>query len=110
MPAYALLGIAIIAEVIATSALKASSGFTRLGPSLVVITGYAFAFYFLALVMRSIPVGVAYAIWSGVGIVLIVGASAVLYQQMPDWPALLGMALIVIGVAVINLFSCMTVH
>lgn len=110
MPAYALLGIAIIAEVIATSALKASSGFTRLGPSLVVITGYACAFYFLALVMRSIPVGVAYAIWSGVGIVLIVGASAVLYQQMPDWPALLGMALIVIGVAVINLFSRMTVH
>ena len=110
MPAYALLGIAIIAEVIATSALKASSGFTRLGPSLVVITGYAFAFYFLALVMRSIPVGVAYAIWSGVGIVLIVGASAVLYQQVPDWPALLGMALIVIGVAIINLFSRMTVH
>ncbi|MCK0536658.1 DMT family transporter [Alcanivorax quisquiliarum] len=110
MPAYALLGIAIIAEVIATSALKASSGFTRLGPSLVVITGYACAFYFLALVMRSIPVGVAYAIWSGVGIVLIGGASAVLYQQMPDWPALLGMALIVIGVAVINLFSRMTVH
>lgn len=110
MPAYALLGIAIIAEVIATSALKASSGFTRLGPSLVVITGYACAFYFLALVMRTIPVGVAYAIWSGVGIVLIVGASAVLYQQMPDWPALLGMALIVIGVAVINLFSRMTVH
>lgn len=110
MPAYALLGIAIIAEVIATSALKASSGFTRLGPSLVVIVGYACAFYFLALVMRTIPVGIAYAIWSGVGIVLIVGASAVLYQQVPDWPALLGMALIVIGVAIINLFSRMAAH
>lgn len=110
MPAYALLGIAIIAEVIATSALKASSGFTRLGPSLVVIVGYACAFYFLALVMRTIPVGIAYAIWSGVGIVLIVGASTVLYQQVPDWPALLGMALIVIGVAIINLFSRMAAH
>lgn len=110
MPAYALLGIAIVAEVIATSALKASAGFSRLGPSAIVVIGYATAFYFLALVMRTMPVGIAYAIWSGVGIVLIVAASAVLYRQLPDWPAVLGMALIVAGVAIINLFSRMAAH
>lgn len=110
MPGYVLLGVAIVAEVIATSALKASAGFTRLGPSLVVVAGYACAFYFLALVMRTIPVGVAYAIWSGVGIVLVVGAGAVLYRQVPDWPALLGMSLIIAGVVIINMFSQMATH
>jgi len=99
------LALAIVAEVIATSALKASDGLTRLGPSLVVVVGYVLAFYFLALVLRSIPVGVAYAIWAGLGIVLIALVGWLLYDQVPDWPAVLGMALIVAGVLVINLFS-----
>ena len=99
------LALAIVAEVIATSALKASDGLTRLGPSLVVVVGYVLAFYFLALVLRSIPVGVAYAVWAGLGIVLIALVGWLLYDQVPDWPAVLGMALIVAGVLVINLFS-----
>ena len=105
MQAYVALGIAITAEVVATSALKASAGFTRLWPSVLVVLGYGVAFYCLSLTLKSIPVGVAYAIWSGLGIVLITAAGWVLYQQRIDWPAALGMALIVAGVAVIQLFS-----
>ncbi len=104
-PAFAYLAIAIISEVIATSALKASEEFTRLIPSLVVVIGYGIAFYCLALVLRSIPVGLAYAIWSGLGIVLITLVGAVVYKQIPDTPALIGMALIITGVVVINVFS-----
>ena len=110
MTAYALLGLAIIAEVIGTSALKASAGFSRPGPTLLVVCGYGVAFYCLSLVMRSIPVGIAYAIWSGVGIVLIVAVSAVMFGQIPDWPALLGITLIIAGVLVINLYSNMAAH
>ncbi len=108
--AYLYLLIAILAEVIATSSLKASAEFTRLWPSLVVITGYCASFYFLTLAMRTIPVGVSYALWSGIGIVLITGVAAIIYRQQPDLPALLGMGLIVAGVAVIQLFSKMSVH
>lgn len=102
---YLYLGIAIVAEVIATSALKASEGFTRTGPSLIVAIGYGIAFYFLSLVLKTVPMGVAYAIWSGVGIVLIAAIGWLLMKQPLDLPALLGIGLIVAGVAVIQLFS-----
>ena len=103
--AYSYLAIAIIAEVIATSALKASEEFTRVVPSLIVVIGYGATFYFLTLVLRTIPVGVAYAIWAGLGIVLVTIAGGILYKQIPDLPAVLGMGLIVAGVIVINVFS-----
>lgn len=102
---YIYLAIAILAEVIATSALKASEGFTRLAPSALVVVGYAAAFYFLSLTLRSIPVGVAYAVWSGAGIVLISIIGALFFKQSLDAPALLGMALIISGVVVIQVFS-----
>lgn len=105
MQHWTYLGIAIIVEVIATSALKASDGFTQWLPSLLVIVGYGLAFYFLALTLRSIPVGVAYAIWSGLGIVLVSVIALVLYGQKPDLPAVIGMALIITGVVVMQLFS-----
>ena len=110
MHPYALLGVAIVAEVIATSALKASAGFTRLWPSAIVVLGYGTAFYCLSLTLQSLSVGVAYALWSGLGIVLVTVASYVLYRQSVDAPALIGMALIVAGVAVIQLFSKTAVH
>lgn len=102
---WAWLSLAIVAEVIGTSFLKASEGFTRPGPSLVVACGYAAAFYFLSLTLRSIPVGVAYAVWSGVGIVLIAIIGWLVYGQRLDFSAILGMAFIVLGVIVLNLFS-----
>ncbi|WP_373281660.1 MULTISPECIES: DMT family transporter [Burkholderia] len=110
MPAYAWLAIAIVAEVIGTSALRAAEGFTRLGPTLVVAAGYGTAFYCLSLTLRSMPVGIVYAIWSGAGIVLITLVAVVLYRQVPDWPAIVGLALIISGVAVLNLFSNMQAH
>jgi small multidrug resistance pump len=102
---YLYLVIAILVEVTATSALKASEGFTKLIPSVIVVVGYGLSFFFLSLTLRTIPVGVVYAIWSGIGIVLITAVAWVLYKQMLDTPALIGMGLIVAGVAVINLFS-----
>lgn len=99
------LAIAIVAEVIATSALKAAAGFTRPLPSLVVVAGYGLAFYFLSLTLRVIPMGVAYAVWSAVGIALVSLIGWLVYDQRLDGPALLGMGLIVAGVAVIQLFS-----
>ena len=102
---YLYLGIAVAAEVIATSALKASDGFTRPLPTVVVALGYGIAFYFLSLVLKTVPVGVAYAIWSGAGIVLIGLIGWLVLKQPLDLPAMLGMGLIVAGVAVIQLFS-----
>lgn len=99
------LAIAIVAEVIGTSALKASDGFTKLYPSLIVIVGYGVAFYFLSLTLRTIPVGIAYAIWSGVGIVLISLIGWLAFNQKLDLPALLGISLIAAGVVVLNVFS-----
>ncbi|GAB2880573.1 multidrug efflux SMR transporter [Paraburkholderia jirisanensis] len=110
LPPYALLGIAIVAEVIATSALRASDGFSRWLPATVVVIGYGLSFYMLSLTLRSIPVGIVYAIWSGVGIVLITLMAIVVYRQVPDLPALAGLGLIVAGVAVLNLFSKMQAH
>ena len=102
---YLYLTIAIIAEVIATNALKASEEFTRLIPSIIVVVGYGTAFYFLSLVLKVIPVGIAYAIWSGMGIVLVAVVAAILFKQIPDWPAIIGMILIITGVLFINIFS-----
>ncbi len=107
---YLYLGIAIVAEVVATSALKASEGFTRTGPSLIVAIGYGIAFYFLSLVLKTVPMGVAYAVWSGVGIVLIAAIGWLFMKQSLDLPALLGIGLIVAGVAVIQLFSKTIAH
>ena len=107
---YVYLSIAIVAEVIGTSALKATNEFTRAGPSMVVVVGYGAAFFFLTLALRTIPVGVAYAIWSGIGVALIAAIAAVIYRQVPDFAAILGMSLIVAGVIVINLFSKIAVH
>ena len=102
---YVYLALAIIAEVAATSALKASEEFSRLIPSLIVVVGYSVAFYFMTLVLRVMPVGVTYAIWSGLGIVLVTVAGFFLYRQTPDIPAMLGMGLIISGVVVIHVFS-----
>ena len=102
---YLYLSVAIISEVIATTALKASDGFSNPLPSAIVIAGYSVAFYFLALVLKTIPVGIAYAIWSGLGIVLIALAGLLVYDQKLDGPAIIGMALIVAGIVVMNAFS-----
>ena len=104
------LAIAILSEVVATSALKASAGFTRLYPSILVVGGYALAFYFLSLTLRVIPVGVAYAIWSGVGVVLVCLLGWLLYGQKLDIAAGIGIALIVAGVVVLNTFSTTSSH
>lgn len=105
MKQWLLLSGAILSEVIATSALKAANGFTRLWPSLVVVAGYAAAFLLLSLTLRTLPVGIAYAVWSGVGVALITLAGWLLYGQRLDGAALIGMALIVTGVVVMNVFS-----
>lgn len=110
MNAWLTLGLAIVAEVVGTSALKASDGFTRLGPSAVVVAGYAVAFYCLSLVLKSLPVGVTYAVWSGLGIVLITVAAFVIYGQRIDLPGLIGMGLIIAGVVVLNVFSKAAAH
>ena len=110
MPGYLYLAIAIAAEVIATTSMKAIGGFNKPLPLLLVVCGYALAFWMLTLVVRTIPVGIAYAVWAGLGIVLVSIAALVLYQQKLDLPAIVGMGLIVSGVAVIQLFSQSTGH
>ncbi|QJB55180.1 multidrug efflux SMR transporter [Pseudodesulfovibrio sp. zrk46] len=110
MMGYLYLILAIVAEVIGTTALQACDGFTKAVPSAIVVIGYGLAFYFLSLVLRTIPMGVAYAIWAGLGIVLISVAGIFVYKQIPDVPAMIGMGLIVAGVAVINVFSKTVTH
>lgn len=105
MKQWVYLAVAIVAEVAATSALKASDGFTRPWPSLLVVAGYAAAFFFMSLTLRSLPVGVVYAIWSGVGVVLIALVGWWLFDQRLDAGAIAGMALIVAGIVVMNVFS-----
>ncbi|RDH42811.1 DMT family transporter [Zooshikella ganghwensis] len=107
---YIQLAVAVIAEVIATSALKAAEGFTKPIPSIIVVIGYAVAFYFLSLTLRTLPVGVTYAIWSGLGVVFITIVGMLMYKQIPDLPAILGMVLITSGVIVIQLFSKAVSH
>jgi small multidrug resistance pump len=107
---YLYLSIAITGEVIATAALKALESFTKPLPSFFVVVGYGVAFFFLSLCLKSIDIGVAYAIWSGLGLVLITAVSAVIYKQIPDAWAIIGMALIVAGVLVLNLLSKSATH
>jgi small multidrug resistance pump len=107
---YMNLAIAIIAEVIGTIAMKATESFTKPLPSLLVLLGYGTAFYFLSVCLKSMSVGVAYALWSGLGVVLAAIAAAVLYHEIPDRWAILGMALIVAGVLILNLLSKSAPH
>ena len=104
------LFVAIVFEVVGTTALKQSEQFTKLWPSIMVVLMYVGAFYFLSLTLKTMHVGIAYAIWSGVGIVLISLLGALIYKQIPDLPAIVGLSLIIIGVSVINLFSKTTTH
>ena len=108
--AYLFLAVAILAEVIATSTLKASSGFTKIVPSLATVVGYGVSFYFLSLTLAVLPTGIAYAIWSGVGIVLISLIGWIIFGQSLDAPAIAGMGLILAGVVVINVFSKSSTH
>ncbi|OQK18718.1 multidrug transporter [Methyloprofundus sedimenti] len=105
MLAYLYLAIAIVAEVSATCALKASAEFTRIIPSLIVIVGYGVSFYLMALVLETMPVGITYAIWAGLGIILVAIVGAVVYKEIPDFPVIMGMALIIAGVVVIHVFE-----
>lgn len=104
------LAIAIVTEVIATTAMKAAEGFTRPLPSAIVVVGYGISFYFMSLCLRTMNVGVVYAIWCGVGVVLITLIAAAMYRQVPDAWAALGMAMIIAGVCVLYLLSKSTVH
>ena len=108
--AYIFLAVAIVSEVIATSFLKASNGFTRLVPSVVTVLGYGTSFYFLSLTLATVPTGIAYAIWSGVGIILISLIGWIVFKQTLDTPAILGITLIAAGVLVINVFSSSAAH
>lgn len=107
---YLFLAIAIVSEVIATSLLKSTDGFSRPGPSVIVVGGYVGAFYFLSLTLRTLPVGVAYAIWAGAGVALVAAVAWIVHGQRLDVPAVVGMSLIVAGVIVLNLFSKSGVH
>lgn len=107
---YIYLALAIVFEVIATSFLKLSNGFTHIPASIVVVVGYGLAFYFLALTLESLPLGITYAIWAGVGIILLALIGWLFFQQTPDLAAWIGMILIISGVVVIQLFSKTTSH
>lgn len=108
--AYGFLAIAICAEVLGTLALKASGGFTHSLAGTLCVISYGIAFYFLALVVKTLPVGTTYAIWSGAGIVLITALGALWYKEIPDLPALIGMTFILLGVLIINVFSQTALH
>lgn len=110
MNAYVSLAIAIVAEIIATSALKVSEGFSRLLPSTIVVIGYGAAFYFLSLTLKSIPIGTAYAIWSGVGIAIISLIGWLFFKQSLDLAAVIGIGLIIAGVVILNFFSKSSAH
>ena len=101
---------AVLSEVTATSALKFSEGFTRLVPSVIVVLGYGLSFYLLSLSLKVIPIGVAYALWSGIGIVLTVLAGIILWREPLDWARVAGIVLIISGILIINLFSKVTAH
>ncbi len=108
--AYIFLAVAIIAEVTATSALKACDGFTKLIPSVLVVVGYGVAFYCLTIVLQTIPIGITYAVWAGLGIILVAIVGMVHYKQVPDIPAIIGMVLIISGVVVIYVLSKVVSH
>ena len=110
MNSYVALIVAIVTEVVGTSSLKASDGFTRLGPSLLVVAGYSFAFFFRSIAVRIIPLGIVYALWSGLGSALIALVGWLVLKQPLDAPALLGIALIITGCVVLNIFSKACAH
>lgn len=110
MKYWLFLAIAIVSEITATSALKASAGFTRIVPSIVVVAGYSLSFYFLSLTLKAIPIGIAYAIWAGLGIVLLTIIGWVVYDQQLDTAAIVGMSFILTGVLILNLFSKTASH
>lgn len=110
MKNWLFLAAAILGEVVGTSALKSSNGFSNLVPSIVVVVGYGVAFYFLSLALKSIPVGIAYAIWAGLGIVLVAAIGWVVHGQKLDFWAFVGIGIIVCGVAVLNLLSKVSTH
>ena len=105
MSNWLFLGLAIFSEVLATSFLKSSEGFTKLWPSVIVFAGYMLAFYFLSLTLETIPIGVAYAIWSGVGVASITLVSVIAFDQKIDFSAIVGIGLIITGVIVWRVFS-----
>ncbi len=107
---YLYLAIAVVAEVIATTALKAAEGFTRPLPTLIVAAGYCVSFFLLSLIVQTMNLGVVYALWSGSGIVLVAIVAAVWMKQIPDWPAVIGISLIMAGVVIVNLFSKTVTH
>jgi small multidrug resistance pump len=110
MKTATILFFAILSEVIATTALKLSNGFTRLIPSVIVVVGYGVSFYLLSISLKVIPIGLAYAIWSGVGIVLTVIAGILIWRETLDWARVIGIIFIIFGILVINLFSKATAH
>ncbi|TDE41625.1 multidrug efflux SMR transporter [Flavobacterium rhamnosiphilum] len=110
MKSFLFLAIAIIFEIVATSALKTSEQFTKLIPTIITTIGYIGAFYFLSLALKTIPIGVAYAIWSGIGIVFITLVGVIFFKEIPDLAAIIGLVLIVAGVVVINVFSKTSTH
>ena len=110
MKNFIFLFIAIICETVATTALKSSEQFTKLTPTIITVIGYLGAFYFLSLALKTIPIGIAYAIWSGFGIILITFVGIFVFKQTPDLPAIIGIILILSGVIIINVFSKTTAH
>ncbi|RKS87449.1 small multidrug resistance pump [Orbus hercynius] len=110
MKAYLFLFLAITCEVVATSSLKLSNSFTNLIPSIITIVGYCASFYLLSMTLKTIPVGIAYAIWSGIGIIFVSIIAWVFFKQALDLAALLGMGLIMLGVIIINVFSNVGAH
>lgn len=110
MKNFTILFFAILSEVVATSALKFSEGFTKLVPSVVVVVGYGLSFYLLSLSLKVFPIGIAYAIWSGVGLVLTVIAGMILWKETLDWARVTGIILILAGIIVINVFSKVSAH
>jgi small multidrug resistance pump len=110
MKNFAILFFAILSEVISTSALKFSEGFTKLVPSIVVVAGYGLSFYLLSLSLKVFPIGIAYAIWSGVGLVLTVIAGMIIWKEALDWARVLGILLIIAGIILINVFSKASAH
>lgn len=105
-----ILFFAILSEVIATTALKLSDGFTRIVPSAIVVIGYGASFYLLSISLKVIPIGLAYAIWSGVGIVLTIIAGILIWRESLDWARVIGITFIILGILIINLFSKITAH
>jgi multidrug transporter EmrE-like cation transporter len=110
MKPFGILFLAILSEVIATTSLKFSEGFTKLVPSIVVVIGYGLSFYLLSITLKVMPLGVAYAIWSGVGLILTVIAGMILFREALDWARVSGILLIIIGIVLINMVSKSAAH